>query len=89
MINFDRFILNFFATFDLFVSRKYVFGDKAFTRVRKMSQKDYTKYILTQFGCNGYTESIRFFTKGLNRKIWNNNFSSNWETKNVFKARIV
>ena len=45
------------------------FGDKAFTRVRKMSQKDYTKYILTQFGCNGYTESIRFFTKSLNRKF--------------------
>ena len=69
MINFERFILNFFATFELFVSRKYVFGDKAFTRVRKMSQKDYTKYILTQFGCNGYTESIRFFTKSLNRKF--------------------
>ena len=69
MINFERFILNFFATFELFVSRKYVFGDKAFTRVRKMSQKDYTKYILTQFGCNGYTEPIRFFTKSLNRKF--------------------
>lgn len=69
MINFERFILNFFATFELFISREYVFGDKAFTRVRKMSQKDYTKYILTQFGCNGYTESIRFFTKSLNRKF--------------------
>lgn len=69
MINFERFILNFFATFDLFVCRKYVFGDTAFTRLRKMSQKDYTKYILTQFGCNGYTESIRFFTKNLNRKF--------------------
>ena len=27
MINFERFILNFFATFDLFISKKYVFGD--------------------------------------------------------------
>ena len=69
MINFERFILNFFATFDLFVSRKYVSSDKAFIRMRKMSQKDYTKYILTQFGCNGYTESIRFFTKSLNKKF--------------------
>lgn len=69
MINFERFILNFFATFDLFISKKYVFGDTAFTRIRKMSQKDYTKYILTQFGCNGYTESIRFFTKNLNKKF--------------------
>ena len=63
MINFERFILNFFATFELFVSREYVFGDKAFTRVRIMSQRDYTKYILTQFGCNGYMESIRFFLR--------------------------
>ena len=69
MINFERFILNFFEAFDLFISKKYVFGDTTFTRLRKMSQKDYTKYILTQFGCNGYTESIRFFTKSLNKKF--------------------
>ena len=69
MINFERFFLNFFATFELFVSIKYVFGDNAFTRVRKMSQRDYTKYILTQFGCNGYTESIRFFHEKFKQKI--------------------
>ena len=69
MINFERFILNFFEAFDLFVCRKYVFGDTTFTRLRKMSQKDYTKYILTQFGCNGYTESIRFFTKSLKKNL--------------------
>lgn len=89
MINFERFILNFFATFELFVSRKYVFGDKAFTRVRKMSQKDYTKYILTQFGCNGYTESIRFFTKSLNKKFETITSQAIGKTKNVFKAWIV
>ena len=69
MINFERFILNFFATFELLISHKYVSDDKVFTRLRKISQKDYTKYILTQFGCNGYTESIRFFTKNLNRNF--------------------
>ena len=37
------------------------------TRILKMYQNYYTNYILTQFGC--YTESIRFFTKSLNRKF--------------------
>ena len=29
----------------MFVSRKYVFDDKKFIRVRKMFQKDYNKHI--------------------------------------------
>ena len=50
-------------TFELFVSKKYVFGDKAFIRVRTMSHKDYTKYILTQFGCNGILSQLDFLRK--------------------------
>lgn len=65
MYFFDRYVIEFLMLFDSFISRKYVLDDVHFTRDRKMVQKEYTAYILTQRGCNDYIESIRFFTKML------------------------
>ena len=65
MYFFDRYIVEFLDLFDSFISRTYVIDDIHFTRERKMVQKEYTAYILTQRGCNDYIESIRFFTRML------------------------
>ena len=81
MINFERFLLNFFDAFE----REYVFDNKSFTRLRKMSQKD---YILTQFGCNSYTESVRFLTKSLKRKFETITSQAIRKTKNVLKSEL-
>ena len=62
MYSFDRFVKNFFRLFDCFISKKYVIGDNRFIRDRKMTQKEYTAYILTQRSCTAYVEAIRFFT---------------------------
>ena len=62
MYSFDRFVKDFFRLFDCFISKKYVTEDNRFIRDRKMTQKEYTAYILTQRSCTAYTEAIRFFT---------------------------
>lgn len=62
MYSFDRFVKEFFQSFDYFVSKKYVTDENRFTRDRKMSQKEYMAYILSQRSCTGYIETIRFFT---------------------------
>lgn len=56
MYFFIRYVIGFLALFDSFISRKYVLDDVHFTRDRKMVQKEYTAYILTQRGCNDYIE---------------------------------
>ena len=63
MYSFDRNIKEFFRTIDKYVSEKYVTEDDRFIRERKMNQKEYTGYILTQRSCTGYIEANRFFTK--------------------------
>ena len=62
MYSFDRFVKEFFRLFDYFISKKYIIGDNRFIRDRKMTQKEYTAYILSQRSCTGYIETIRFFT---------------------------
>lgn len=62
MYSFDRFVKDFFRLFDCFISKKYVTEENRFIRDRKMTQKEYTAYILTQRSCTAYTEAIRFFT---------------------------
>ena len=62
MYSFDRFVKGFFRFFDCFISKKYVTEDNRFIRDRKMTQKEYTAYILFQRSCTDYIEAIRFFT---------------------------
>ena len=62
MYSFDRFVKDFFRLFDCFISKKYVTEENRFIRDRKMTQKEYTAYILTQRSCTAYIEAIRFFT---------------------------
>ena len=61
MYSFDRFVKDF-RFFDCFISKKYVTEDNRFIRERKMTQKEYTTYILFQRSCMAYIEAIRFFT---------------------------
>ena len=61
MYSFDRFVKDF-RFFDCFISKKYVTEDNRFIRDRKMTQKEYTAYILFQRSCTAYIEAIRFFT---------------------------
>ena len=56
------FVKDFFRLFDCFISKKYVTEENRFIRDRKMTQKEYTAYILTQRSCTTYIEAIRFFT---------------------------
>ena len=46
MYSFDRFVKNFFMFFDCFISKKYITEDNRFIRDRKMTQKEYTSFIL-------------------------------------------
>lgn len=62
MYSFDRFVKEFFRLFDGFTSKKYVTDENRFIRDRKMNQKEYTAFILSQRSCTGYIETIRFFT---------------------------
>ena len=62
MYSFDRFVKEFFRLFECFISKKYITEENRFIRDRKMTQKEYTAYILSQRSCNGYIETIRFFT---------------------------
>lgn len=67
MYFFNRFIIDFFMLIDRFITKKYVIGDNHFIRNRKMTQKEYTKYILVQRGCTDYIEAVRFFTLKMNK----------------------
>ena len=62
MYSFDRFVKEFFRLFDYFISKKYITEENRFIRDRKMTQKEYTEYILSQRSCTSYIETIRFFT---------------------------
>lgn len=62
MYSFDRFVKDFFGLFDYFISKKYVTEDNRFIRDRKMTQKEYMAYILSQRSCTSYIEAVRFFT---------------------------
>ena len=62
MYSFDRFVKNFLRYFDCFISNKYVTEENRFIKNRKMTQNEYTAYILTQRSCTAYIEAVRFFT---------------------------
>lgn len=62
MYSFDRTIIEFFITFDKYISEKYATETNRFIRKRKMNQKEYAWYILTQRSCTDYIEAVRFFT---------------------------
>lgn len=62
MYSFDRFVKEFFRLLDYFISKKYITEENRFIRDRKMTQKEYTEYILSQRSCTCYIETIRFFT---------------------------
>lgn len=66
---FDRFLINFFVTFESFISKKYVTKSNKFVRTRKMSFKEYILYILTQTGCTNFAEAHKFYTKTLNHEF--------------------
>ena len=61
MYSFDRFIKNFFRLFECFISKRYITEENRFIRDRKINQKEYTAFILSQRSCTGYIETIRFF----------------------------
>ena len=61
MYSFDRVIKNFFRLFECFISKKYITEENRFIRDRKINQKEYTAFILSQRSCTGYIETIRFF----------------------------
>ena len=67
MYSFDRFIKNFFRLFECFISKRYITEDNRFIRDRKMTQKEYTAFILSQRSCTSYIETIRFFTMWLKK----------------------
>lgn len=69
MYFFDRFLINFFVTFESFISKKYVVENNKFVRTRKMSFKEYILYILTQTGCTNFAEAHKFYTKTLNHEF--------------------
>ena len=65
MYFFDRFLISYFATFKSLISKKYVTDKNKFTRIRKMSFKEYVFYILTQTGCTNFAEAHEFFYKNI------------------------
>ena len=69
MYSFDRFVKEFFHLFDYFISKKYITEENRFIRDRKMTQKEYTAYILSQRSCTSYIETIRFFTIMMNKNF--------------------
>lgn len=54
MYSFDRIVIEFFRLFDRYVSKKYVTEEDKFIRERKMTQKEYMAYIITQRSCTSY-----------------------------------
>lgn len=62
MYSFDRIVIEFFRLFNHYVSKKYVTEEDKFIRERKMTQKEYMAYIITQRSCTSYIETVRFFT---------------------------
>ena len=82
MYSFDRFIIDFFRLFDCFISNKYITEDNRFIRDRKMTQKEYTAFILSQRSCTGYIETIRFFT------IWLKNDFKTISSQGIGKQRM-
>ncbi len=82
MYSFDRFVIDFFRLFDCFISNKYITEDNRFIRDRKMTQKEYTAFILSQRSCTGYIETIRFFT------IWLKNDFKTISSQGIGKQRM-
>ena len=64
MYSFDRFIKNFFRLFECFISKKYIAEDNRFIRDRKMTQKEYTAFILSQRSCTSYMKRLDFLLCG-------------------------
>lgn len=62
MYSFDRFVKEFLDCLIVLYRKKYVTEENRFIRNRKMTQKEYVTYILSQRSCTGYIETIRFFT---------------------------
>ena len=82
MYSFDRFIKNFFRLFECFISKRYITEDNRFIRDRKMTQKEYTAFILSQRSCTSYIETIRFFT------IWLKNDFKTISSQGIGKQRM-
>ena len=82
MYSFDRFVIDFFRLFDCFISNKYITEDNRFIRDRKMTQKEYTAFILSQRSCTSYIETIRFFT------IWLKNDFKTISSQGIGKQRM-
>ena len=82
MYSFDRFIKNFFRLFKCFISKRYITEDNRFIRDRKMTQKEYTAFILSQRSCTSYIETIRFFT------IWLKNDFKTISSQGIGKQRM-
>ena len=82
MYSFDRFIKNFFRFFECFISKRYITEDNRFIRDRKMTQKEYTAFILSQRSCTSYIETIRFFT------IWLKNDFKTISSQGIGKQRM-
>ena len=82
MYSFDRFIKNFFRFFECFISKRYITEDNRFIRDRKMTQKEYTAFILSQISCTSYIETIRFFT------IWLKNDFKTISSQGIGKQRM-
>ena len=82
MYSFDRFIKNFFRFFECFISKRYITEDNRFIRDRKMTQKEYTAFILSHRSCTSYIETIRFFT------IWLKNDFKTISSQGIGKQRM-
>ena len=82
MYSFDRFIKNFFRFFECFISKRYITEDNRFIRDRKMTQKEYTAFIISQRSCTSYIETIRFFT------IWLKNDFKTISSQGIGKQRM-
>ena len=82
MYSFDRFVKEFFRLFDYFISKKYITEENRFIRDRKMTQKEYTAFILSQRSCTSYIETIRFFT------IWLKNDFKTISSQGIGKQRM-
>ena len=67
MISIDTFLINFFANFQMLISRKYIIGKNHFVRLRKMSYLEYVIYIFVRIGNTNYSESIRFYRRFLKK----------------------
>ena len=67
MLSIDTFLINFFANFQMLISRKYIIGKNHFVRLRKMSYLEYVIYIFVRIGNTNYSESIRFYRRFLKK----------------------